>query len=471
MNFKVLLLLLSLLLCVAEIRVVNSHGIGSVGRATVLTVGADGRIDLGSSLFFLNGIDTLKMLNHVTSLLKVMRNLTTSSIRVSSDSTASASPQSTPTTLAPPSSISSEAAMNVSVLQISSGAYHVCALLDTTHGVRCWGANFYGQLGIGNKTNLTSPPNYDVLTGVVQISAGAAHTCALLNATGGVRCWGWNSYGQVGVSKPGVTDSPPTSDLLIGVARVAAGWDHTCVLMRGTGGVRCWGDNRFGQLGVGNISGPLGPSNIDIMTGAISIAAGKFFTCVVLNETGGVKCWGNNTWGQLGTGDTSSLLRASDSYILTGISEIAAERFHACALGSNGTVFCWGWNGEGQLGINNNISYLTSPYVVPLSAKATQVSVGYSNACAVMNDRGGVTCWGDNMFGQLGTGPSVIIPGFHIVLHGVAHVVEGVGSTCVLMNRTSGVRCWGSNGYGQLGIGDFLPLFSPPGRDIVFPLA
>jgi alpha-tubulin suppressor-like RCC1 family protein len=119
---------------------------------------------------------------------------------------------------------------------IPAGHGHTCAL-TTTGGVRCWGYNDLGQLGDGTRTNRTSPPESDVVSGVGAIAAGYAHTRALMT-TGGVRCWGQDRT------------SPPESDVLSGVQAIAVGHGHTCALMT-TGGVRCWGYDRYGQLGNG----------------------------------------------------------------------------------------------------------------------------------------------------------------------------------------------------------------------------
>jgi len=89
----------------------------------------------------------------------------------------------------------------------------------------------------------------DVLTGVQAIAADGGHTCALMD-TGGVRCWGENDYGQLGDGTTTDNSTPPTSDVLTGVQAIAAGNFHTCALMK-NGGMQCWGDNEHGQLGDG----------------------------------------------------------------------------------------------------------------------------------------------------------------------------------------------------------------------------
>jgi alpha-tubulin suppressor-like RCC1 family protein len=105
-----------------------------------------------------------------------------------------------------------------------------------------------GELGDGTTTDRYVPPTGDVLGGVQAIATGCSHTCALMT-TGGVRCWGYNGYGQLGDGTTAdFSTTPPTSDILSGVQAITAGHWNTCALMT-TGGVRCWGDNRTGQLG------------------------------------------------------------------------------------------------------------------------------------------------------------------------------------------------------------------------------
>jgi alpha-tubulin suppressor-like RCC1 family protein len=126
--------------------------------------------------------------------------------------------------------------------------------MNGTGAVRCWGLNNYGQLGNGGTSNVLNPPSSDVLTGVAQIAAGYAHTCALMSVAGGVRCWGWNVYGQLGNGGSSNVLSPPSISVGAGVAQIAAGQYHTCALISGTGGLRCWGSNTYGQLGNGRTS-------------------------------------------------------------------------------------------------------------------------------------------------------------------------------------------------------------------------
>jgi alpha-tubulin suppressor-like RCC1 family protein len=278
------------------------------------------------------------------------------------------------------------------VAAVSARGAHTCAV-TTTGGVKCWGDNGSGQLGVG--TTLTS--------GVAAVSAGGNYTCAL-TTTGGVKCWGDNAFGELGDGTTTDRTTPvDVTGLTSGVASVSAGEEHTCALTP-AGGLKCWGWNVYGQLGDGSTTNSTTPVDVSGLTsGVAAVSAGGAHTCAV-TTTGGVKCWGDNGSGQLGVGTTINHTAPVDVTGLTsGVAAVSAGGAHTCALTTTGGVKCWGYNAFGELGDGTTTDRSTPVDVSGLTSGAAAVSAGVEHTCA-LTPAGGLKCWGSNGLGPLGDG-------------------------------------------------------------------
>ena len=215
---------------------------------------------------------------------------------------------------------------------ISAGSRHTCAILDDG-SVLCWGNGGSGRLGYGNTTNVgdkqtpasVGPVDLGPGRTATAISAGDAHTCAILDG-GSVLCWGYGGNGELGygnTNNVGDKQTPASvGPVDLGPGRTAtaisAGDAHTCAILD-DGSVRCWGYGAYGRLGYGNANNvgdkltPASAGPVDLGPGrtAIAIAAGGAHTCARLDD-GSVRCWGYGAYGQLGycnqnnVGDTAA---------------------------------------------------------------------------------------------------------------------------------------------------------------------
>ncbi len=282
---------------------------------------------------------------------------------------------------------------------LSAGFDFGCAVVDSGV-VKCWGANYAGQLGDGTTTNASIPVEVSGARGALQVAAGADHACALL-VVGTVKCWGRNFFGQLGNGQSGFPQESLVPVDVVGlsdVVSISTGAASTCGLLAG-GTVKCWGGNTYGQVGNGTTVDSSLPSAVSGVSGATALASGFHHACATV-VGGGIRCWGRNHLGQLGDGRTTDSSTAVVVSGITGATTIGLGSFHSCAAGP-GLTRCWGTNANGQLG-NGTMTGSATPVQVSGPIEAPSISGGSSHTCAVIST--GVECWGGNSAGQLGTG-------------------------------------------------------------------
>ncbi|MBY6242727.1 Ig-like domain repeat protein [Methylosinus sp. Sm6] len=334
---------------------------------------------------------------------------------------------------------------------LAAGAYHKCAL-TSAGGVDCWGWNYFGQLGDGTRTDRHTPTAVSGLSsGVIAITAGSYHSCALISPSG-VKCWGSNRQGQLGDGTRTDRHTPVSvSGLSSGVVAITAGLGHTCALTH-TGRVKCWGDNSFGRLGDGTERRRLTPvSGSGLRSGFVAITAGLLHSCA-LTSAGGVKCWGHNVFNELGNGDyTARFAPVPVSGLSSGVAVIAssAGSSYTCALTSSGAAKCWGYNGHGQLGDGAGGTRGTPVAVSGLASGVAAIAPGGTRTCALTSS-GAVKCWGGTTTDSLKPAP---VPG-------LSSGVFAINSTCAL-SLFGAAKCWGDNDYGQIGDGTTIDRLTP----------
>lgn len=335
---------------------------------------------------------------------------------------------------------------------LALGQSHTCAI-DNTNGLKCWGWNELGQLGDNSIIDRSTPVDVVGLTsGIAAVSAGVAHSCAV-TTSGGAKCWGNNYYGQLGDATNNQQNSPvDVIGLQSGVMAITAGSGHTCVITT-VGGVKCWGDNSNGQLGDGTGLNQATPVDVvGLGSGVVDIRAGGTHTCAVTAD-GQLKCWGANYQGQLADGTTTSQpTPITVANFVPGLVGVESGYYHSCALTSAGGVKCWGENIYGQVGAGDNVNKLIPTDVVGLSSGISAIANGYYTSCGITTT-GQLKCWGSLVGSNVPVNNDTFI-------NGVIEVGLGNGHTCVMITG-GGVRCWGSNNYGQVGNGTTDYQFSP----------
>jgi len=338
---------------------------------------------------------------------------------------------------------------------LATGGGHSC-VVQPDGRTYCWGWQEQGQVGDGSfEYSIATPRLITGAHGAVAIDAGYQHTCAVM-AGGGVKCWGYDRFGQVG---DGAASNAVAPRDVIGVSNavdVGTGVYFSCALID-DGTVKCWGHGYHYQLGTETLvelheAGEAAKN----VSGATALAVGGEFACVIVE--GKVKCWGRNDTSQLGRGTVDpdpGVMQVADVAGLSNVIDITAGYNHACALVEGGAVMCWGNGGRGKLGNDSDATRATPVAVQNLGGEAVAIDAGDYQTCAVLAS-GAMQCWGYNFQGTLGNGSTAdsFVASTVIGIGDVSAFGTGGPHTCARTRIDPlEVWCWGSGSFGQLGNG------------------
>ncbi len=321
------------------------------------------------------------------------------------------------------------------------GTAHGCALVGTA--LRCWGDNTYVQLGFSTSPALDAPRPGAVPGAWRQADAEASTTCGVFT-DGTWRCTGrlywYTMLLQVG----------DDTDWLA----AAAGDYHTCAI-RSDRTLWCAGYNGYGQLGDGTTSSQIATAPVMVPGGDWSqVEVGGNQTCAIDGD-GGLWCWGHNLWGQLGVGDNAN--RALPTRVGADTwRDVSLGPTWTCGLRTDGAVLCWGDNSERQLGTGQATPPILygeyAPVAIAAAGPFVALDVGDRHACALDTD-GALWCWGESRHGNFLAEEDVRYPvPVELVAAGAAWTGVGVGSRVTCARRADGtIHCWGEDARGQLG--------------------
>ncbi len=345
--------------------------------------------------------------------------------------------------------------------QVAVGGDFTCALISG--GVKCWGDNTYGELGNGTTTSSLAPVSVSNLTsGVSKIVAAMASgtpsgfACAL-KSDNTIWCWGYGGDGELGNGGTSNSSTPvevAISGTPLKATQISSEGDEICAITAG-GALYCWGG--------GGSYMPSSSTPQLLSPGAISVADDGSHACVV--ETGGdLKCFGNNGYDDLGDGSptVSDYPTSSPAQVYglsSGVTSTAVATLASCAVAS-GAVECWSTVGYGEAN-----SSLPAAVGAPLTSGVASVMGAASNSgFFALTTSGALYGWGDggccpahNNHGLFANGTTTTSynyssPG-EIISSGVqsASTTEGSDTACAIVSGN--IECWGENQYGQVGTG------------------
>jgi len=327
-----------------------------------------------------------------------------------------------------------------------------------------WGSSSYGQLGLGNITNYSSPKQVGSLKNWLSVAGGYAYSLAV-KTDGTLWSWGIGAYGNLGLGNITYYSSPKQVGSLTNWSSVYSGESFSCAIKK-DGTLWTWGSNDFGQLGTNNITKYSSPKQVGALTTWLTLSAGQY-SIVAIQTNGTLWSWGKNNYGQLGLNisPATTYMTSSPKQVgsLTNWLNVACGSYQVLAIKTDGTLWAWGFNTSGQLGLGNITNY-SSPKQVGSLTNWSSISAGNYFGMSIKTD-GTLWSWGQNGGGQLGQGNIVNTSSPKQVGSLTTWSTLSVPSTntsSMFVIKTDGTLWgWGVNNIGQLGLGNVTYYSSP----------
>lgn len=332
------------------------------------------------------------------------------------------------------------------VIDLSLGSHFGLALDDAGH-LWSWGRNNAAQLADCTRQDRAVPARVEGVEGATEATAGGAH--GLLLTSAGSFGWGNNHFGEAGVGDTAVWGSPMPQSTDLVFTHLFAGATHSFGL-DGAGRLYGFGNNEEGQLGLGTRDVAAHPAPAALPTSVrFSRVDGGSGASAAVDVDGAVWTWGFNQYGQLGHGGTTSTTSPVQVEGLPPIVDVQMGTYHTVALAEDGSVWAWGYNANGELG-DGTRTERHAPVQIAAPDDVVTIAAGGANS-AVLTASGEVWVWGAGYSGVLlGNQDAQVVP---LKLEGLPVVVElEVGDELLAARTADGVVwTWGGNTYGQLG--------------------
>ena len=280
-----------------------------------------------------------------------------------------------------------------------------------------WGGNEYGQLGLGNTTNRSSPVQVGALTTWSNVFGGT--NCSFATKTDGTLwAWGSNGLGHLGLGNTTSRSSPVQVGALTdwSGAKISSRLFST-LAVKSNGTLWAWGAGGYGSLGLGKTTSRSSPVQVGALTTWAEVSVG-FGNVLAVKTDGTLWSWGFGFYGALGQGNTTNRSSPVQVGALTNWSKVAAIPAVGLATKTDGTLWAWGKNNMGQLGQGNTTNRSSPVQVGALTNWSKIAGAGsryvsgnpfiyyayiYGFFSSIKTD-GTLWSWGGNYQGQLGLG-------------------------------------------------------------------